>query len=445
MKLAGWGNYPVVDGKFALSSNGREAACISAGSASLISRGNGRSYGDAAINPHCTLSLLRHNRLLGFDPAVGRITCEGGVMLSDLIATFLPRGWFPPVTPGTKFVTIGGMIAADVHGKNHHAVGSFGRHVEMLDLLTANGAVVTCSRTQNVELFRATIGGMGLTGTILNATFRMIPIQTAWMRQQTFVAANFHEAMDLFQQARDFPYSVAWIDCLARGQSLGRSVLYCGEHALIDDLPGDKLEKPLEVPSKRTATVPFFFPRLALNRFVVRAFNSRYYRRGANGAASKLVDYDSFFYPLDAIHEWNRIYGRRGFAQYQCVLPLEASHQGLNLILGRIAASGQGSFLSTLKLFGIENDTHPGLLSFPMEGYTLALDFPISRSALALMKELDAIVLDHGGRLYLAKDARADGEMMRRGYPGLAAFEAIRQQSGAAAKFQSELSRRLGL
>jgi FAD/FMN-containing dehydrogenase len=445
LRLAGWGNYPVIDGKLALSSNGRDAARISASAASLISRGNGRSYGDAAINPDCTLSLLRHNRLLGFDPLVGRITCEGGVMLSDLLATFVPRGWFPPVTPGTKFVTIGGMIAADVHGKNHHAVGSFGRHVESLDLLTASGTIVTCSRTHNVELFRATVGGMGLTGTILSATFRMIPVQTAWIRQQTFVAANFYEAMDLFQQARDFPYSVAWIDCLARGNNLGRSLIYCGEHALIDDLPGNKLEKPLETPARRASTVPFFLPRLALNSFVVRTFNKYYYRHGANSAVSRLVDYDSFFYPLDAIHEWNRIYGRRGFAQYQCVLPLEASRQGLNIVLERIAESGQGSFLSTLKLFGIQNDSHPGLLSFPMEGYTLALDFSVSRSSMALMKELDAIVLDHGGRLYLAKDARADAEMMARGYPGLSAFQNIREQSGASTKFQSALSRRLGL
>lgn len=445
MRLAGWGNYPVVDGKLAVPSNGPEAARLVAAATSLISRGNGRSYGDAAINADCSLSLLRLDRLLGFDPVNGRLTCEGGVMLSDILATFLPRGWFPPVTPGTKFVTVGGMIAADVHGKNHHAVGSFGRHVEAFDLLTADGTVVSCSRTHNVDLFRATVGGMGLTGTILNATFRLIPVQTAWIRQQTFVAANLGEVMDLFQQSRDFPYSVAWIDCLARGDRLGRSLLYCGEHALIEDLPFDKLEMPLEIPARRIMTVPCFLPRAILNRFAVRTFNALYYRRGANGPSKNIVDYDAYFYPLDAILEWNRIYGRRGFTQYQCVLPLAASREGLMQILDRIAKAGQGSFLSTLKLFGAPDDTHSGLLSFPMEGYTLALDFPISRSALALLKELDAIVSDHGGRLYLAKDARADASTMSKGYPALAAFAIIREQSGAKTKFQSELSRRLSL
>ena len=445
MKLAGWGHYPVVEGTLLGCSDRRAATQATQVSNTLIARGNGRSYGDPAINPDATLSALRLDRLIAFDPATGRLTCEAGLLLAELLAQFVPRGWFPPVTPGTKFVTIGGMIAADVHGKNHHQVGSFGHHVEQLELLTANGTVVVCSRTQNHDLFRATIGGMGLTGVILSATFRMIPIETAWIRQETLVAANLHEVMDFFEQAGEWVYSVAWIDCLARGANLGRSLLYCGEHALIDDLAFDKAQAPLAIPAKRPRTVPFFLPSLALNRFVVRRFNEEYYRRGAAKAGSAIVDYDTFFYPLDAILEWNRIYGRGGFAQYQCALPREASRSGLIHIVGRIAEAGTGSVLSTLKLFGPTDDPHSGLLSFPIEGYTLALDFPVNRSTLALMKELDAIVADHGGRLYLAKDSRMSRDMMAKGYPGLTEFLRIRNGSGAATKFHSEQSRRLAL
>jgi decaprenylphospho-beta-D-ribofuranose 2-oxidase len=445
MKLAGWGNYPVVEGSLLGCSDRRAAALVNHNATTLIVRGNGRSYGDPAINPDATLSALRLDRLIAFDPATGRLTCEAGLLLADLLTMFVPRGWFPPMTPGTKFVTIGGMVAADVHGKNHHQVGSFGRHVEQLEILTANGAVMVCSRTHNHDLFRATIGGMGLTGVILSATFRLIPIETAWIRQETLVANNLHEVMDFFEQAGEWVYSVAWIDCLARGTHLGRSLLYCGEHALIDDLDIAKAQTPLAIPAKRTRTVPFFLPSVALNRFVVRRFNDIYYRRGAARPSSSIVDYDTFFYPLDAVLEWNRIYGRRGFAQYQCALPREASRSGLMHIVGRIAEAGTGSFLSTLKLFGPTDDPHSGLLSFPIEGYTLALDFPVSRSTLALMKELDAIVADHGGRLYLAKDSRMGRDMMVAGYPGLTEFLRIRNESGAATKFHSEQSRRLAL
>ena len=445
MKLAGWGNYPAVDAVLQGCSDRRAAIEAINAANTLIARGNGRSYGDPAINSDATLSALRLDRLIAFDPTTGRLTCEAGVLLAALHTLFVSRGWVPPGSPGTKFVTIGGMIAADVHGKNHHKVGSFGRHVEEFELLTANGSVAVCSRTQNQDLFRATIGGMGLTGIILSATFRMIPIETAWIRQDTLVAANLHQAMDLFEQAGARTYSVAWIDCLTRGANLGRSLLYCGEHALIGDLTVDTAQAPLSIPTRRSRTVPFFLPSLALNRFLVRRFNEEYYRRGAIKAGSAIVDYDTFFYPLDAILEWNRIYGRRGFSQYQCALPRESSRAGLTRIVGRIAEAGTGSFLSTLKLFGPTDDPCPGLLSFPIEGYTLALDFPVSRSTLALMKELDAIVADHGGRLYLAKDSRMGTEMMTKGYPGLPEFLRIRNESGAATKFHSEQSRRLSL
>lgn len=443
MKLAGWGNYPVVDATLAGPSDPRFLAERVARASTAIARGAGRGYGDAALNPDLTLSMLGLDRMMGFDPDTGRLTCEAGVMLADILALFLPKGWFPPVTPGTKFVTVGGMIAADVHGKNHHVAGSFGRHVESLDLMLADGSVVACSRAENPDLFRATVGGVGLTGIVLAATFRLIRVETAWIKHQTLVAANLAEAMDLFEQSGDWTYSVAWIDCLARGNKLGRSLLYCGAHAVMGELSEPRRAAPLSVPRKRSWRVPLPLPPGVLNRWTVRLFNERTYRRGAARAGDSVVDYDTFFYPLDWLRDWNRLY-RRGFTQYQCVFPKAASREGMLRLLKRIGDSGQGSSLSTLKLFGPQAPDG-GFMSFPMEGYTLALDFPVTRSVLRLFHELDAIVLDHDGRLNLAKDARAPADVIARGYPDVGEFVRVRNESGAATKFHSALSRRLAL
>lgn len=408
--------------------------------AGLIARGNGRAYGDCALNPDATLSLLKQDRLISFDAKSGRLSCEAGTLLSDIIEFFMPRGWFPPVTPGTKYVTVGGMIAADVHGKNHHRLGSFGDHVESFDLALADGSVVHCSKSENAELFAATKGGMGLTGIILKASFKLIPIETSWIRQETLRAANLDQAMELFEASNDWTYTVAWIDCLSQGAAMGRSIFFRGEHARIDDLPESWRGEPFASPSKRGWRVPFDLPGPLLNRWSVSAFNALYYR--ANRPGSSLVDFDTFFYPLDAIGEWNRIYGRAGLIQYQCVLPKHASRKGLGLLLGWISASGAGSFLSVLKLFGPQE----GLMSFPMEGYTLALDFRAGdASVLALLDELDAIVADLGGRVYLAKDARASARMIEQGYPHLARFKAIRAKADPGRRFASLQSQRLGL
>lgn len=434
-RLAGWGRYPSALCHTRTARSPDEARTAAKEENQLIARGMGRSYGDAALNPHCTLQMRRTDRLLAFNPATGLLACESGALLSDIITVFLPQGWFPPVTPGTKYVTIGGMLAADVHGKNHHKAGSFGDYVESFDLALADGSTVTCTPTQNASLFAATRGGMGLTGVILRVSFRLMRVQSAYIRRRTLPALNLEDVMAQFEATADSTYSVAWIDCLAQGDALGRSLLYLGEHAKAEECAAE----PLALPRKRRKlTVPPVFPSFTINRWSVRAFNELYYRRSREN--TDIVDYDTFFYPLDGLLEWNRLYGRKGFVQYQCVLPKAASAGGLKALLSAIGAAGAGSFLAVLKLFGKQN----GLISFPMEGYTLALDFPASAQAFALLETLDDIVADHGGRIYLAKDARATGRMLNH-YPGMDAFRQLRRDVKADSKFTSLLSERLGI
>jgi FAD/FMN-containing dehydrogenase len=413
-----------------------EVGAIIAEQPSLIPRGAGRSYGDAAFNPAATMLMARRNRFLAFDPATGVLTCEAGVTLADILDTFVPRGWFVPVTPGTKFVTIGGMIAADVHGKNHHAAGSFGDHLESFQLATATGEVVTCSPEENIDLFDATIGGMGLTGVILSARFRLQCVETDRIAQTTRRAYDLEAAFDAFEVTKDATYAVGWIDCLAAGKTLGRSIIFSGEHATAEAAPTTG-----SIGSRRPKlALPCDLPGWTLNGLSVRAFNDLYWALNRPGSA--LVGLDQYFYPLDSIGAWNRIYGPRGFVQYQCVIPKAAGREGLRALVARISQQGSGSFLAVLKLLGPGGR---GLLSFPCEGYTLALDFPVNAANLRLLNELDAITADHGGRLYLAKDARAAPAMMVRGYPRLGEFAALRARIDPGRRFASALSERLDL
>ena len=443
MKLSGWGRYPVLDCRMERL---REPGALSGlldRSDTLIARGNGRSYGDAALNPDLTLSMLAMDRMEAFDEETGLLTCEAGVLLSDVLDTFLPRGWFPPVVPGTKFVTVGGMIAADVHGKNHHRTGAFGAHVESLRLATADGEVRTCSRAQHADLFRATVGGMGLTGVILSASFRLEPVETAYVMAETVAAGDLDETMAVFEASRGWPNSVAWIDCLARGAKLGRSLVTRGEFMARGALPARLARTPLLPAPASRLTIPVDAPPVLLNRASVRLFNTLHHRCGRTRGGARPVHFEPFFFPLDRIGGWNRLYGRRGFVQYQCVLPKAASPAGLAALLERVAKAGRGSFLAVLKLFGPEGE---GMMSFPMEGYTLALDFPMCDGTLALLDDLDAITHRHGGRVYLAKDARYAPERMRQGYPRCGAFEAVRAKAaGGTSGFSSALSRRLAL
>ncbi len=444
LKLSGWGRFPQTECVVTRPRNIEELrAALARGPG--IARGLGRSYGDSALAPASTIAMTGFRHMLAFDAQTGVLTAEGGVALGDVIESFLPRGFFPPVTPGTKHVTIGGMIAADVHGKNHHKAGSFGAFVDWIDVMGPDGALTRCSRTENADLFAQTIGGMGLTGIIVRAAFRLMRVESGWIRQTSVAAPNLAAAMETFEASADATYSVAWIDCLARGADLGRSILLLGEHARLDELDHPKRAAPFATPRRRMMAAPFDAPSWALNPWSVRAFNALYWRRGVAGAGERLVDWDSYFYPLDAIADWNRIYGRRGFAQFQCVLPLESSKAGLGELLEAISASGQGSFLAVLKRMGAGANAGAGAISFPMEGYTLALDFPASPRALALMERLDAITLAHGGRFYLAKDARMSRSTFERSDSRIAAFREAREAQGFAASFKSLQSGRLSL
>lgn len=433
MRIAGWGRYPVADCRLLPGD-----AALPDGA--LIPRGNGRSYGDSALNPDATIDMRRCNRMLAFDAQTGVLVAEAGVLLADIVATFLPRGWFPLVTPGTRLVTLGGMIAADVHGKNHHHVGSFAACVDWIEMIDASGAVVRCSRAERADLFEWTLGGMGLTGIILRAAIRLQRVAGGHIRQQTHVAANLAEALALFDAHDVAPYSVAWIDCLSGGRAAGRSLLFTGDHA---EAPG----RPAPAGLHQRLRLPVDLPALALNRHSIAAFNALYFARGRQTAGrERLLPATHYFYPLDAIADWHRLYGRRGFVQFQCLLPPASAPQGLAAILAATAAAGLGSFLAVLKRMGPgRRQDGRGGLSFPGDGFTLALDFPVSPASLALLDRLDAIVLDHDGRFYLAKDARMTAETLHRSDPRAGQFAAWRRQTGAAERFASLQSRRLGL
>ena len=438
MRLSGWGRYPVAECTVLRPDDAAGAMALLEELPDTIARGNGRSYGDASLNLDATIDMRGLCRLVDFDPITGRLVCEGGVLLSDIIEVMLPRGWFPPVTPGTRLVTIGGMIAADVHGKNHHGAGSFCDQVEWLDLAIGDGRVVRCSARGNGDLFAATCGGMGLTGIVLRARFRLAKVGSAAVRQRTLRAKSLEQAFEIFERSLDWTYSVAWIDCLARGRHLGRSAIMLGEHALPDELPAARRASPFGVPRRRARRVPIDLPAVALSRAPVRLFNSLYY--AAHGPGEAIVDIDRYFYPLDVVGDWNRFYGRRGFVQYQCVLPLQASKAGMTRMLTEIAAHGDASFLAVLKRMGPASF---GMLSFPIEGYTLALDFPANPASFALLDRLDAITVDHGGRVYLAKDARVGAKAFAAGYPRLEEFRKVRRDYGLDRQFSSLLSRRL--
>ncbi len=432
MKLNGWGRYPIIESLAGDFESANQAADLLAQPGDWIAHGLGKSYGDSALNPQ-VLMTRRHNKLLDFDPVHGSVTCESGVTLAELIDVFLPRGWFLQVTPGTKLITVGGAIASDVHGKNHHSAGCFSAAVTSLHLMLPNGDVVRCSTDEHPSLFRATCGGMGLTGLIVDATLKMQRVHSAAICEKILRCANLSEIFQQFENHQQAYYSVAWIDCLAKGDQLGRSVLMLGEH----DTDGR-----LEPAAVRTAAVPMVCPGFLLNPYSVALFNQLYFSTHPTRATERRTTMEAFFYPLDRIAHWNRMYGKRGFTQYQFVLPKAASFKGLQAILTQIAASGIGSFLAVLKLFGPQNDNP---LSFPMEGFTLALDFKIQPRLFPLLDKLDRMVVDHGGRLYLAKDVRMSAETFTNGYPQWEQFQKIRAQYGALEKFNSLQSKRLGL
>lgn len=441
MKLSGWGRYPLLQATVYRPRSMEALRDLVLSEPNLIARGNGRAYGDSAINISATIETRYLNRMISFDPASGQLVAEAGVLLGDIIAAFLPRGWFPMVTPGTKFVTLGGAIGADVHGKNHHRDGSFRNCVDWIDVMGPDGEIRCCSPQEEPELFDHTLGGMGLTGIILRAAIRLRPVETAWIRQTTIVTPNLKAAMAAFETAQDATYSVAWIDCLGLGANLGRSLVMLGEHAVRADLSRQQARTPFRVKPKRKLSVPIDLPAHALNSHTVRALNALYYWAGARKNRTQLIDWDKYFYPLDAILGWNKIYGRKGFVQFQCVLPLNRSEAGLSALVAEIAKARSGSFLAVLKRFGKEDCA----FSFPMEGYTLALDFPVTNKSLELLERLDQITIAHGGRFYLAKDSRMMAATLSASDPRAADFRAYRDSRGYTSRFRSAQSERLGL
>lgn len=441
MQILGWGRYPRVESTVALLQS--EDAFIDYlqhtkpqsaldNSYSIIARGLGRSYGDSSL-ASTVLQTQYLNHFQSFDERTGLLKCEAGVSLAQILEVFVPRGWFLPVTPGTRFVTIGGAIASDVHGKNHHLNGTFCEHVTQIEMLLGNGQKITASPVEHPELFHATCGGMGLTGVILSASIRLIPISSSNIIQTTIKAPNLAAVLEALEDNQESTYSVAWIDCLATGKDLGRSLLMLGEHAL---------EGPLVVQSNKAIPIPIDMPEFLLNQTTISAFNSLYYNKTLRAKSVQPISYEAFFYPLDAIENWNRLYGKSGFVQYQFVVPKAAGEMGLREILEMIANSGKGSFLAVLKIFGKANQN---LLSFPLEGYTLALDFKVDTSLFDLLNRLDCLVLKYGGRLYLTKDARMSEVTFKSGYPRWFEFENIRKRYHGIGNFASHQSLRLGL
>lgn len=432
MKIHGWGRYPIIDAKVLLPKDRFNCLDLINSNEQLIARGLGRSYGDSA-NSSTVLQTNYLDHYIKFDEVSGQLSCEAGISLNEILKLIVPKGWFIPVTPGSSHISIGGAIASDVHGKNHHLSGTFSEHILSLHLLLGTGEIVTVSRNSLEDLFKATCGGMGLTGVILSATIQLKPIQSSRIIQRTLKANSLEEVCDFFDQNNASTYSVAWIDCLAKGARLGRSLLMLGEHAQ---------DGIYEVPRTRTLNMPINLPPGILNQYSIKAFNALFYNKQIAKSNQVTLPFDSYFYPLDAIENWNRLYGKAGFFQYQFVLPKSVGMAGLKKILNTIAYSGRGSFLAVLKIFGKANDN---LLTFPMEGYTLALDFKVCDENLLLAKELDAMVTDIGGKVYLAKDALISEPSFKTMYPQWEHFEEVRAKYGAIGKFSSNQSKRLGL
>jgi FAD/FMN-containing dehydrogenase len=436
--LSGWGLYPRVPCEVARPRSEGEIPALLDRPA--IARGLGRSYGDAAVLADgrvVTLTALDGYR--AFDEQTGVLDCGAGVSLAQILRDFAPRGFLPSITPGTKFVTVGGCIANDVHGKAHHVQGSFERCVDSLRLLLADGSIVEASRHENPELFAACFGGMGLLGVILSARIRLRRVETTWFRQRAFVARDLDEMFALMERYdAEYPYSVANINPFDTGRRLGRGVLTVGDHASADELPAGR--DRLRVSGPPRVGIPFALPRFVINPVSARVLQWVIGQVLARGAA--YAHYEKFFYPLDAIDHWNRGYGPRGFTQYQFVVPLADGARRVREILDTIARSGQLPILNVLKRMG---KSGVGPLSFPMEGYTLAIDFPIRDGLRPLLQRLDAMVLDAGGRIYLGKDAFLEPATFAAMYPRLDEFRAVRARVDPGGVFQSALSRRLAI
>lgn len=440
-RFSNWGNYPVRTGVSLSPESLADVQAAVAEGAALTPRGNGRSYGDASLGGRM-LDGRSLPIVFALDAQSGTVTCGAGMLLDELLLRIVPAGFFLPVSPGTRLITVGGAIAADIHGKNHHVDGSISAHVREMRIVIGSGEEVLCSPEIRADLFWNTVGGMGLTGMITQATIILKRITTAYIRQKSIKCKNLTELFSRFEEHAGATYSVAWIDLLAKGEGLGRSLLLLGEHESLSSLPTKFRKDPLRVHSKARSGVPFFFPAFALSNLTVRIFNMLYYGKQLGRVSERVAHYAPYFHPLDAVRDWNRIYGRRGFLQYQVVVPLEGGEARMRSIVEELSNAGVASFLAVLKRFGPGNVKSP--MSFPMEGFTLALDIPRSDTVFAVLDRIDAMVVQAGGRIYLAKDARMSGDTLRASYSALAAFQRAVALEGQG-RFTSALADRIAL
>jgi decaprenylphospho-beta-D-ribofuranose 2-oxidase len=439
-KLAGWGNYPVAE-SITLNPRDTDDAKGDIKKGEVIARGLGRSYGDQAVNENNYVAICtKLNHFLHWDEQEGILECEAGVSLEEIITYFGPKGWLPMICPGTKFVTIGGAIANDIHGKAHHIDGSFVNCVLSFSILLADGTVVEASRSENADLFWANFGGLGLLGVLLKARLKLRKIETTYFKQKSIVIKNLDHMLEaLDQYDHEYNYSVAWIDALAKGSKLGSGVLTLGNAAKLNELPEKLKAEPLKLHKTSKLAVPFFLPSFALNGLTVRMLNRVI--AFVQNSPKEFVHYEKFFFPLDAINNWNKGYGKRGFIQYQFVIPEDNGKKNLTEILELIAGSGCTPFLNVFKRMG----EGQGILSFPFKGYTLAIDFPVTKELLSFTPKLDARVLAAGGRLYLGKDALLRESTFKAMYPQYQEWMAIKRKYDPDNRFSSNISRRLGL
>jgi decaprenylphospho-beta-D-ribofuranose 2-oxidase len=448
-RLTGWGRYPTSCAAVARPERRLEVTeaffQLRDIASSVIARGGGMAYGDAALNVGGrVVAMSRLNRFLAFDPASGQITCEAGVTLGEILDVCIPEGWFLAVTPGTARATVGGCLACDVHGKNHHLLGSFSQHVLSANVLTGKCEVVTCGPDLQDDLFWATAGGMGLTGIILDVTLQLQRIETAYIIARNIVTLDLEDTFRQIEANGDATYSVAWLDGMGRGSRLGRGVVMLGEHAKLMDLPPGRYPAPLAKSGRRARSLPFGLPSGIIVRPLALAFNEIIYRRyAAMENAPALVDAHRYFFSLDAIDNWNRLYGPRGFLEYQAVLPSTRAFDAIRQMLEMLDRARQVLLFTSVKQLG---ESSPGHLSFPAPGYAFSFDLSVGdESIMLLLDRCDEITATAGGRVYLAKDARLRADIFAGMYPRRSEWLEIVRRYGAACVFASDMSRRLEL
>jgi decaprenylphospho-beta-D-ribofuranose 2-oxidase len=450
-KISGWGRYPVSRASIARPERRFEVVealrqLKETPSGSVIARGSGLAYGDAALNAGGrVIAMSRLNRFLDFDAANGIVSCEAGVTLGEILDLCMPHGWFLAVTPGTARATAGGCLACDVHGKNHHRAGSFSQYVISATILLGNGELKTCTPNHESELFWATAGGMGLTGTVLDLTLRLQRIETAYIRARNIACRDLDATFRGLEETADATYLAAWLDGVARGSRFGRGVLMLGEHATLDEFPAQQGASPVVARTRRPRSLPFSFPfpSVFINRPLTLAFNAAIFHRYAADTGPHFIGAREYMYPLDAFDNWNRLFGARGFLEYQVVLPPQQAFDGIKRMLEMTHRAGVASFFTALKRLG---GNAPAQLSFPMPGYAFSLSVPAgNQKALSLLDLCDEVTIELGGRVYLAKDARLRASSLAAMYPRLGEWRAIARRHDSAGVFASDMSRRLEL